>query len=126
VLEGELHHFDCDMERCPFCGGQLLSCGCCYKILGIDTSPGTWAYENGLTKEQEDEWKRRLEKMGRVPYVVYPNMCARCGRLWPEMFNIPNEEWAKYVPLSKRSCMLCIDCYNHVKHLIDTHAKVNC
>lgn len=28
IQAGGLHHPGCDMERCPRCEGQLISCGC--------------------------------------------------------------------------------------------------
>jgi len=28
VMRGGVHHPGCDMERCPKCDGQLISCGC--------------------------------------------------------------------------------------------------
>jgi len=28
ILAGNYHHPGCDMEVCPRCGGQLISCGC--------------------------------------------------------------------------------------------------
>jgi hypothetical protein len=28
VMPGEYHRQFCDQERCPYCGGQKISCGC--------------------------------------------------------------------------------------------------
>jgi hypothetical protein len=120
--EGEFHKPGCDMERCPFCGHQLISCSCCYELLGIDHSEGSWAYSNGLTVAQQEQWDEMLKKKGLVPYIVYPNTCCRCGELWPDMFMVPSSEWKKYIQKDARKEMLCKKCYGEIKLLIDTYA----
>lgn len=119
--EGDLHGLGCDMESCPFCGGQLISCDCVYDQLGIDAGPGTWAFEHGLTEEQEKQWLALLEKKGRIPYIQWPNLCAYCGKLWPEMFHVPKEEWERYIEPAKRREIVCRQCYDRIKELINKH-----
>ena len=119
VPEGAIHKYGCDMEHCPLCGGQLITCRCAYEFLGVDCSPGTRAYRYGLTEKQERKWLDVLYRKGRIPYIVYPNMCARCGQLWPDMFHVPDEEWERYVEPKQRDKMLCWSCYCEIRRLID-------
>lgn len=91
VVEGQLHKSGCDMERCPKCGEQLISCSC--------------------TNEE-------VEEIGyRIPYVQIPVLCMSCGRTYPNFFNVPDEEWKKYVIPELQKEVLCIVCYKRMKIL---------
>jgi hypothetical protein len=103
--EGQLHILSCDQESCPFCGNQLLSCDCRYEKLGIDVSPGTW--------------EKLLSRKGRIPFIQYPNLCAKCGTHWPEMFHVSDAEWKHYVDPRMQREMLCEACYIQIKAWID-------
>jgi hypothetical protein len=100
------------MEICPFCGRQLISCGCCYEKLNVDVSEGTWAYEHGLTDKQQVEWELMLEEKGLIPYVAPVVMCALCGKLYPDLFMVPDEEWEKYIIPPLQGEVICLKCYH--------------
>jgi hypothetical protein len=110
VSEGELHELGCDMERCPFCGGQLICCDC-----------GAGQDEFVINDDEVDGegWERMLNAKGRVPFILYPNVCAKCGELWPDMFKVPDEEWERYIEIGERDKMLCKPCYDQIKIWID-------
>ena len=48
VSPGELHLDMCDVERCPYCGGQYISCGC-HNIWNVtDCLPWTGEWPGAL------------------------------------------------------------------------------
>jgi len=126
VKEGQYHEPGCDCEICPICGGQLISCNCCYEKLGlIDKKKNGSKYDgltkevyyNGLNDEQEKQWDQILKKKGLIPYVEIPNLCRLCGAVYPEMFLVSDRSWKKYVIPELQNEMLCRGCYNHLKKL---------
>jgi len=131
--EGQLHGSErgCDMERCPFCGEQLIGCSCCYKKLGITKhfdlrekycGLPKEVYENGLDEEQEKQWLEILTEKGRIPWIQYPVICQRCGKLWPDLFQVPTEEWNHYIEPEMRNTVLCRGCYDWIKESINRYS----
>lgn len=69
---GELHEIFCLKERCPFCGGQLVSCPCISEVLNL-TPDEQLAIDEYVDDSIEplkginERWGSALRKKGRVP-----------------------------------------------------------
>jgi len=88
VKEGELHWRGCDMERCPKCGGQKLQCDC---------------------KLSDDE---------REPFLLYPLICARCGKMWPDFKMVNNKQWKTICGVTYNTKdILCIGCMEKIANI---------
>jgi hypothetical protein len=59
---GERHRGSCDIEPCPRCGRQSISCDCIYEVCGIDPSSMEQEhpdiFTNGPTDEMCEQWNR--------------------------------------------------------------------
>lgn len=88
VEEGQQHKDFCDLERCPICGGQFLSCFC----------------------DVEEKFKKR------VPFLDFPLKCDYCGELYPSMFI--DDEWEEILPKIYHGKFLCLECWNFIKNIL--------
>lgn len=93
VKVGELHKLGCDVEVCPICGNQLITCS--------------------------EEHFKLVEGGGypRIPYIPRLSNCGVCGAISPDFFNVPDEEWDKYVIPQLQDKVLCKGCYKDMKKL---------
>lgn len=71
--EGELHELFCLRERCPFCGAQLVSCGCISTVLNLspDEQRAVDEYIDDSVeplKGINERWVKTLNRKGRVPF----------------------------------------------------------
>ncbi len=64
---GQFHDPGCDMEECPFCHNQLISCDCCYKLLGLNPKKGHRLHER-LNSKQSKLWDNICRKKGLIPW----------------------------------------------------------
>lgn len=67
---GEFHQPGCDVERCRFCGGQMISCGCIREAYGL--------HEEEPTDEQFEAWEKQLAIRGLLPWTGEWPGAAEC------------------------------------------------
>ena len=58
-----------------------------------------------------------------MPFVHYPPICLRCGKMNPEVFVVSDEEWEKYIQPNIREHFVCKECYDFIKEKTDRNAK---
>ena len=69
---GQLNDYFCSKELCPFCHGQLASCGCIHRVLNL-TPEETRAVDDYVDDFVEPlksivaRWKHTVENKGRIP-----------------------------------------------------------
>ncbi len=128
--EGEFHESGCGFEICPFCGSTASAgCECIYDHLGLRRRRfpaenhylSREAFERGATPEQQLEWEARCASRGRLPYVYAPQMCGRCGALWPDFFMVQDAAWEYYAGPSLRAAIVCEPCFSVLRASVDEH-----
>lgn len=102
---GAVHSPGCDVERCPMCKMQLITCGCVYKANGMDRKllererPMIWA--NGPTDEMYEKFDAAVQEIGGfLPWTGEWPGAAECReRGWfCQDGHGPDSRWGSFCP----------------------------
>jgi hypothetical protein len=93
VREGEMHALGCTVEHCGWCHGQRISCDC----EGTDVP--------------------------RLPFILYPQLCGRCGEPFPKVFWVSDAAWKAVVGPNRTGLVLCKSCYSWIKRLLRVRVR---
>lgn len=105
VKPGERHRHGCDVQRCPFCGSQLLTCNCVYKVNGMDPDyleeQHPEIYNEGATEEMWAKFDVEVEKKGGYELWdgEWPGVAECRKRGWyAQDGHGPNSRWGSFCP----------------------------
>jgi len=82
--------------------------------------PGCGAEEGKLHRDGCD-LASTGEAGRRLPYIAYSTFCAKCGAQEPPLFKVPDEVWAYYIEPEARGYVICRQCFDYIRQVIDAH-----
>ncbi len=69
ILPGQVHHHGCDIEQCPACGRQSISCGC--QWAGDDDDDGEDCDDDWDDDDwDDDDWDDDMETLQPASIVI--------------------------------------------------------
>jgi hypothetical protein len=79
-----------------------------------------WKIQKKFIKLDETldyKWEEYCAKKGRIPHLNIPQLCPICGKNWPDFFQVPDDEWKRYIIPVYQDEIVCFECYEQQKSL---------
>ena len=62
----------------------------------------------------------KCKHYSQMPFIAYPSrVCKRCGKIDYSKFRVSDEIWKKYIPYNQDEFTLCINCFDHIREIIE-------
>lgn len=86
----------------------------------IDTKSDEKKTCNECKVNEGDLHKENCKQYSTMPFISYPKLvCKRCGQINFSPMYIADEIWKKYIPYKQEEFQVCLDCFYHIREMID-------